>query len=93
MNEDLDRRTAATAHLFLAAAREAGALVTGDGRVSEPVAASLIGHHKDTLRRWREAGEGPPFFKIGGSITYRLRDVAEWVEVSRVIAAVGARGR
>jgi predicted DNA-binding transcriptional regulator AlpA len=28
-----------------------------------------------TLDRWRWAGEGPPFLKLGGRVVYRLADI------------------
>ena len=28
-----------------------------------------------TLERWRWAGEGPQFIKLGGRVVYRLKDV------------------
>jgi hypothetical protein len=33
-----------------------------------------------TLERWRWAGCGPAFLKVGGSVRYRLEDVEEFEE-------------
>jgi hypothetical protein len=31
-----------------------------------------------TLERWRWAGEGPRFMKLGGRVVYRLEDIEEY---------------
>jgi len=31
-----------------------------------------------TLERWRWAGEGPQFIKIGGRVVYRLEDIEKF---------------
>ena len=31
-----------------------------------------------TLERWRWAGEGPKFLKVGGRVVYRLSDIEEY---------------
>ncbi len=36
-----------------------------------------------TLERWRWAGEGPLFIKLGGRVVYRLKDV-EAFEVEQI---------
>lgn len=33
-----------------------------------------------TLYRWRYLGEGPPGFRVGKHLRYRLGDVEAWVE-------------
>lgn len=89
MNAELEARIEATTRRLELSAQElvkqrAGETITGDGRVSEVVAARLLGHHPDTLRNWRDAGEGPPYYKPAGRITYALRDLASFVEVARI---------
>jgi hypothetical protein len=37
--------------------------------------AALLGHAEITLAQWRGLGKGPPFFRCGRSIRYRLGDV------------------
>ena len=32
---------------------------------------------------WRYVGEGPPAFKVGGSLRWRLSDVEAWLEQQR----------
>lgn len=84
MNE-LDR-IQATAEMLRAACREAGHPITGDGRVGESVAAELIGLAESTLANKRGEGSGPQYFRIGGHghrVTYRLADIAQWIESSR----------
>jgi len=36
-----------------------------------------------TLRRWRWAGLGPHFLKIGGAVRYDPRDVDAFIEAAR----------
>lgn len=33
-----------------------------------------------TLSNWRWSGKGPEFFKIGGSVLYKLSDLERWEE-------------
>jgi hypothetical protein len=66
-----------------ASARERGAFVTGDGRVSEDAAAELLGLQPRTMARKRQNGSGPQWFRIGGPgyrVSYRLSDLAVWLE-------------
>lgn len=41
--------------------------------------AGIIGVSIRTLARWAKNGGGPKFFKIGGIVKYRIRDVDEWM--------------
>jgi predicted site-specific integrase-resolvase len=49
-----------------------------------------------TLQRWRWAGSGPDYLKLGGKVVYREDDVRLWEENHRVTASVesgeGCRG-
>lgn len=66
--------------------RESGAYVTGDGRIGEEVAAQLLGFAAGTLANRRSEGTGPPSYKLGGGghrVTYRLSDLAAWIEAMR----------
>jgi hypothetical protein len=70
------------------AVRESGdALVTPDGRVSELVAAALLGRSPGTLRNWRSAGDGPQFVRLGvnggARVSYTLLALAEWMHTLR----------
>lgn len=65
------------------AAMEAGAFVSGDGRVVEEVAAALLGIAPGTLANQRRAGTGPAFYRVSGRATYRLRTLAELIEHGR----------
>lgn len=82
-----DDRIAATARMLEAACRESGHSITGDGRVGDVAAADLLGFTTSTLANWRTAGQGPTHFRIGGHghrVTYRLTDLAAWIESSRI---------
>lgn len=76
----------ATARMLESACREAGHPITGDGRIGEGPAASLLGLAEATLANKRADGSGPEFFRLGGHghrVTYRLLDIARWIEASR----------
>jgi len=52
--------------------------------VGNDEAAQYIGISKTTLPRWRWAGCGPAYLKIGKRILYRLEDLDAFLEGSRV---------
>lgn len=56
-----------------------GALVTGDGRVDEGMAATLIGKARKTLANWRFEHRPIPFITRNGRVLYRLDDIARWM--------------
>lgn len=65
---------------------EQGIHVMPDGRVAESVAAALLGIAVGTLENRRRGGSGPPAVRVGvrGSRwSYRLADLAAWVELHR----------
>ena len=43
-----------------------------------------------TLAKWRSAGRGPAFLKIGGRVRYAVRDVERWVDAQRRNGAAAA---
>jgi hypothetical protein len=56
--------------------------------VTEDVAGQALGGEEDpisprTMQRWREEGKGPPFYKLGQSIRYRLSEVLAWAATQR----------
>jgi len=59
------------------------ALPTLPRLVGELEAAQILGLSVKTLRRWRFAGRGPAFHKIGACVRYRLADLAEFIEAGR----------
>lgn len=68
------------------ACRERGEWVSHDGRVFDDVAAEILGRTVGTLANWRSNGAaGVPFFRAGrrGRVTYRLRDLAAYIESTR----------
>lgn len=70
-----------------AAAVAAGMRLSGDLRVGATDAAELLDVHPDSMRRWRNAGEGPAVVLLAGRITYRLADLASYLVSARVTAA------
>ena len=88
MNErdEIAARIAETTRLLHAAAREAGAFISGDLRVGEETAARLLGLAQGSLANRRGERTGPPFYRLGGGghrVTYALRDLAEWIVATR----------
>ena len=78
-----DDRVEQTEAMFCENVQASGAWISGDGRVLEEVAAQLLGYASATLANKRSAGEAPPHYKVGGRITYRVTDLAQWVELHR----------
>jgi hypothetical protein len=69
-----------------ATAIELGARISGDDRIGERDAARLLGIEPDTLGKQRQEGRAPPHYRapIGGArISYKLSDLAAWLEGRR----------
>jgi predicted DNA-binding transcriptional regulator AlpA len=47
--------------------------------VTETEAARILGLSVKTLRRWRWAGKGPRFLKIGAAVRYDLADLEAYI--------------
>ena len=85
MAESLDSRIEATSRLLLAACREQGIPLTGDLRVTETAAAALLNISAGSLKNMRTGdGSAPRHYRIpvaGCQVSYRLRDIAVWIEI------------
>jgi hypothetical protein len=46
---------------------------------TEDQVAKCLGYSRRAMRKWRTAGSGPPYFRVGRSIRYRMRDVEMWM--------------
>jgi hypothetical protein len=68
-------------------ALEHGFVISADGdRVGAQDAAALIDVHVDTLRHWRNRGNGPAFYRApvsGCRFSYSFLDLATYQEGSR----------
>ncbi len=51
--------------------------------LKEAEAASILSVEVATLRRWRWAGCGPAFLKIGGAVRYDPADLAAFIAAGR----------
>ncbi len=51
--------------------------------LTEVEAAELLALSAKTLRRWRWAGQGPEFVKLGGAVRYRAEDIAAFIEFGK----------
>ncbi len=54
-----------------------------DRLLTETEAASLLNLSIKTLRRWRWAGRGPRFLKLGAAVRYDPADLAAYIEAGR----------
>jgi len=82
-----DERVARTEAWLLQSCREAGAWISGDGRVGLDTACMLLGWSVQTMQNRISMGDAPPRYQIGGRggrVTFNLRDLSEWVERQRV---------
>lgn len=50
--------------------------------LNELQAAEMLSVSPATLRRWRWAGKGPRFRKIGGAVRYAPGDIDAYIEAS-----------
>ena len=55
----------------------------GNGLLNERQAADLLNVKVATLRRWRWAGKGPAFLKIGGAVRYDPAELDRFVASAR----------
>lgn len=84
-NSQQERIDATTADL-LVAVKERGFVISADKRVGEQAAATLLGITPNHLKALRHQGTGPFSYQrgVGGSrISYRLDDLAAWIESAR----------
>ncbi len=51
--------------------------------VHETEAAHVLGLSVKTLRRWRWAGKGPRFVKVGAAVRYDPADLTAFIEAGR----------
>jgi predicted DNA-binding transcriptional regulator AlpA len=58
--------------------RQVEAEVLPDGTLKRPEAAKFLGHKPQTLARWAVRGEGPPYFRLGKFVFYRLADLVAY---------------
>lgn len=86
LRASLDGRTDETSDLLQKAARDAGMWISGDLRIGESDLATLLGFAPGTLANRRRQGSAPPAFNLAGRghrVTYRIADVAAWIEARR----------
>ena len=57
--------------------------MTTNRLVDEYAAAATLGLAVATLRRWRWAGCGPRFIKLGAAVRYDPADLAAYIDAGR----------
>ena len=58
---------------------ESGGTITSSPLMDSREIASYLKVSESTLSRWRSAGQGPPFLRLGGIARYRLDAVDVWL--------------
>jgi len=53
--------------------------------LDEEAAARILGAKVATLRKWRWAGTGPRYTKLGKLVRYRLSDIEQFVDSGTVL--------
>ena len=61
-----------------------GKTLDEDVMVNEHEAVLIVGLSVSTLRNKRWACSGPPYYKIGSSVRYRLADLRQYREAHRI---------
>ncbi len=51
--------------------------------LNETEAARILAMRVTTLRRWRWAGKGPQFVKVGAAVRYDPADLAAFIDAGR----------
>lgn len=51
-----------------------------DGKLTEHQLAQELGYNIRTIRLWRAARKGPPYFQLGRRIMYRRAAVERWLQ-------------
>jgi len=80
---DMQDRIEATAQVFRQWLKQNQMPVTPDERVNAQTAAQLLGVSEGHLRNLRSAHGGPAHIKARGRVSYRLHDLAQWLEAGR----------
>ncbi len=86
LRAELASDTARTSAELEAAARAASFWISGDRRIGESDLAALLGITPGALANKRRDGSAPVAFNLAGGghrVTYRLDDVARWIESHR----------
>ncbi|HZF97724.1 MAG TPA: hypothetical protein VEY92_05695 [Pseudoxanthomonas sp.] len=64
--------------------------MSGDGRIGERDLEQILNWSPGALKNKRGQGSAPPYYRVGGGghqVTYRLIDVALWLEEQRIAAS------
>ena len=79
-------RCQTTTRMLAEACQEHAFTITGDMRISEAAVADLLGITQAAMKQKRIEGRAPRAYGIGtgnGSrVSYRLADIAAWIEAS-----------
>ena len=52
--------------------------------LTSPQLAKRWGLHPDTLKRWRDAGKGPAYFRTPGFVLYPLAEVEQYEKANTI---------
>jgi hypothetical protein len=85
-SDECERRIESVRKMLFEACKKHEMQISADERVSESDAAELLGYAPGSMKNMRVAGISPHFYRrsVGGcKVSYRLRDIAEWIESRR----------
>jgi hypothetical protein len=86
-SDDFEARVESTAAQLRAECIEKGYVVTGDGRIAECNVDAVLKYSEGWIKNLRHEGAAPPHYPLGAGdgsrVSYRLCDVAEWLEKKR----------
>lgn len=86
LTEERQRLIESTMRMILKAATDQHMVMSADMRVGEKDAATLLGYVQGSLRNLRQMGQAPTSYQRpvnGARISYRLMDLACWIEERR----------
>lgn len=84
--EDKQNLIESTMAMLLEAVKRGGIAISADMRVGERDAAKMMGYAPGSLKNIRGEGKGPIYYNRpveGSKISYRLMDLAMWIEERR----------
>lgn len=87
MEYGLDYRIEKAIEQFRNYCEKNGFHLTADDRIGEAEAALMLGYAKESLKNKRLLGNSPAWYRRPGGnskVTYRLSDIAIWIEEQRV---------
>jgi len=71
--------------------KSCGYEITPDGRMSRVDAAKFIGVSYKTLENWAVSRKGPPSYRVGGKVFYRLAELDRFIREEMLYSSLDTR--